>query len=261
MCLILLSYEQHPRYPLIVAANRDEYYERPTAPAAFWTDAPHVLAGRDRVAGGTWMGVTREARWAALTNYRDPDTRTHDAPSRGALVANYLRATPPPAAYMQRVAAKADQYNGFNLFVGRPGALMYYSNRNGTIRSLSAGVYGLSNHLLDTGWPKVERGRKKLRQQLAADTIEPDALLDLLHDTTRPADERLPETGIGLAGERLLSPMFIEGDHYGTRSSTVLIVHRSGRVTFVERTFEEGEPAMTQRYDFDSTAAPDPTDA
>lgn len=254
MCLILLSYRDHAQYPLIVAANRDEFYERPTAPAAFWDDAPHVLAGRDEQAGGTWMGVTHHACWAAITNYRDPADRIEDAPSRGALVANYLKQTPSPAAYMERVTERGERYNGFNLLIGTPRELKYYSNRDGTVRSLEPGVHGLSNHLLDTGWPKVERGRKKLRRVLAGDTVDPEALLDLLYDTTQPADERLPDTGIGQAGEALLAPIFIDGEDYGTRSSTVLMIGRSGQVTFVERTFEEGRPTMTQRYDFEVSA-------
>lgn len=255
MCLILFGYHAHPKYPLVVAANRDEFYGRPTAPAAFWNDAPHVLAGRDDQAGGTWMGVTKQGQWAAITNYRDPSNRKDDAPSRGALVANYLRELYAPEDYLHHVSTEGAQYNGFNLLVGTSDELMYYSNHGGGIRSLAQGIHGLSNHLLNTGWPKVERGKKKLRALLEGhDTIDPDDVLDLLYDTDKPEDERLPDTGVGLAGERLLSPMFIQGDNYGTRSSTVLLVDQAQHVTFVERTFEEDVVTLTQQYDFDIAA-------
>lgn len=256
MCLILLSHNDHPTYKLVVAANRDEFYGRPTAPAAFWENHGHILAGRDQKEGGTWMGVTRHGRWAAITNYRDPSTQKEHARSRGHLVADYLRARSAPEAYLHQVAQESNRYRGFNILVGLPDQLGYYSNRDGGVRMLEPGCYGLSNHLLDTGWPKVERGRKKLREVLSQDEVSPDALLDLLYDTTKPADEHLPDTGIGLAGERVLSPMFIQGDEYGTRSSTVLLLDKAGHITFAERTFEKGRPSMTQRYDFDIAAAP-----
>lgn len=259
MCLILLSYDEHADYALVVAANRDEFYGRPTAPAAFWDDAPHVLAGRDLEAGGTWMGMTRSGRWAAVTNYRDRGAHKEAAPSRGRLVADYLQQGTAPAAYLNQLVPEADRYNGFNLLVGTPGDLGYYSNRDGAVRMLTPGLYGLSNHLLDTGWPKVERGRKQLRRLLEAGDVTADRLLDLLHDTTAPADEKLPDTGIGVAGERLLSPMFIESERYGTRSSTVLIVDRAGHVTFAERTYDREAAPETRRFAFDIESVP--TDA
>lgn len=255
MCLILLGYHAHPNYPLIVAANRDEFHGRPTAPAAFWSDAPHVLAGQDEKAGGTWMGVTKQGRWAAITNYRDPSVRSDDAPSRGHLVADYLMQKTPPDEYVHDVAGQGERYNGFNLLVGTLDKLMYYSNRGGAVRSLPHGVHGLSNHLLNTEWPKVERGKKKLQRVLEdGSDLDAERLIEILHDTETPDDERLPDTGVGLAGERLLSPMFIEGDNYGTRSSTVLLIDASHHVTYVERTFEEGTVTMTQQYDFDTAA-------
>lgn len=256
MCLILISYDQHPDYPLVVAANRDEFYGRPTAPAAFWDDAPHVLAGRDLKAGGTWMGVTRTAHWAAVTNYRDPSTHKEEAPSRGKLVADFLREQSDPEAYLRQLVPEANRYNGFNLLVGTLDELGYYSNRDSAVRMLDPGLYGLSNHLLDTGWPKVERGRKKLRRLLDDGDVTADRLLDLLYDKEKPAEERLPDTGIGLAGERVLSPMFIESEKYGTRSSTVLIVDRTGHVTFAERTFDHGTDPETRRFEFAIQPAP-----
>lgn len=254
MCLILFSWDDHPNYRLVLATNRDEFYERPTAPATFWEDAPDVLAGRDEKAGGTWMGVTRTGRWAAITNVRDPDRRRPDAPSRGHLVSRYLKGTLSPGTYARVVADHAADYNGFNLLVGNAETVYYLSNRGARVQALDPGLYGVSNHLLDTGWPKVERGKKKLRHELERDTIASERLLDFLYDTKRPDDEALPDTGIGIAGERLLSPMFIESDRYGTRSSTALLMGRNRRVTFAERTFDGGTLGETVQFTFEMDA-------
>ncbi len=257
MCLILFGLNAHPEVPLIVAANRDEFYERPTAPAHVWPEAPHVLAGRDEKAGGTWMGVTRSGHWAAITNYRDPEAEHKDeAPSRGDLVADYLKQQPDPQAYIEQVASSSERYNGFNLLVGTPAGAYYFSNRDGSIRTLRAGIYGLSNHLLDSAWPKVERGKKTLARHLERDAPAPGPLLDLLYDTEQPVDEKLPDTGIGLAGERLLSPMFIESETYGTRASTVLMIRRDATITFAERTFNRGTPEATRRFSFEQSDDP-----
>ena len=257
MCLILFGWNQHPNYRLVLAANRDEFYERPTASADFWEDAPHVLAGRDEKAGGTWMGVTRAGRWAAITNVRDPDRHHPDAPSRGQLVSRYLKGQITPKAYARAVADHAGDYNGFNLLIGDTGVVYYLSNRGASTQPIKPGIHGLSNHLLDTGWPKVERGKKKLRRALERDTLDPERLLDLLHDTERPDDEALPDTGIGLAGERLLSPMFIESDKYGTRSSTVLLIGRDNRITFAERTYDGRTPSGAKQFSFEMETTSD----
>lgn len=249
MCLILFAYEEHPRYRLVLAANRDEFYERPTAPAAFWEDDSGVLAGRDLRNGGTWLGVTRTGRFAAVTNYRGAEESRPDAPSRGALVASFLRGREAADAYLVRLAMNAERYNGFNLLVGDVDNLCYFSNRENEVRRLEPGVYGLSNHLLNTPWPKVEAGRAALRHTIAR-PFEPDALLDLLADTTTAPDEALPDTGVGLEWERVLSPRFIETPAYGTRSSSVLLVDREGEVTFVERTDAGGEPPSVETFRF-----------
>ena len=257
MCLLTFRWNQHPTHALVLAANRDEFYERPTDPAHFWDDAPHVLAGRDRSAGGTWMGVTRTGRWAALTNVRALDIRDPkpDAPSRGHLVADFLTGTTSPRNYIADVAARGSRYNGFNLLVGTPACCLYYSNHDGTIRTVSPGTHGLSNHLLDTPWPKVERSTRRLEQ--AVETANgaapnPNALLDLLDDRTRAPDEALPDTGVGLEAERMLSPPFIESPDYGTRASTVLLLRYDGRVRFVEQTFVQGTPDRTREFVFDT---------
>lgn len=249
MCLIAFAWQQHPRYPLVFAANRDEFYDRPTMPAHFWADAPHVLAGRDEKAGGTWMGLGRDGRFAAVTNHRDPAAEKQNAPSRGALVADYLRSTDGPQAYLEALAARADRYNGFNLLVGRPDALWYFSNRSGAAPGrVRPGVHALSNALLDTPWPKVEKSKSALAALVERDAVTPEALLRLLADAERAPDAVLPQTGVPEAWERALSSVFIEAEGYGTRSSTALLVDRGGQATFVERVFQGGGEARTQRF-------------
>jgi uncharacterized protein with NRDE domain len=242
MCLILFAHGVHRDYPLVLAANRDEFYERPTAPAAFWADAPHVLAGRDLRGGGTWMGLTRSGRWAALTNYRDPPTARPDRPSRGMLVADFLTGAASPEEYLAGVAADAERYDGFNLLVGDVSGVCYLGNRSpgGAVpRRLEPGVYGLSNHLLDTPWPKVARGRQRLAELLEAGAPTPAALLDILYDVEIAPLHTLPDTGAG-EWERPLSAAFVSTPTYGTRASTALIVSRAHDATFVERSFVPG---------------------
>jgi uncharacterized protein with NRDE domain len=238
MCLALIALDSHPGYSLIVAANRDEFYDRPTAPAAFWAEAPSVLAGRDLKAGGTWLGIDRAGRFAVVTNYRQ-GKRERTAPlSRGHLVSNFLTTDTGARDHFTQVERDGGHYNGFNLIAGDGHELLYYSNRGGRIRALPEGVYGLSNHLVDTAWPKVtsiKRGCGALWSDHGSELTA--NLLALLSDRTRPPDELLPRTGAGLAWERLLSSAFVVSPHYGTRSSTVLLIGRDGWVEFVERTF------------------------
>lgn len=251
MCLILFAWQRHENFPLILIANRDEFYERPTAPAAFWEDAPRLLAGRDLRGGGTWLGITRQGRLAALTNYRDPAALKNGAPSRGKIVSDFLRGRRTPEAYLRGLSPQAAEYNGFGLLVGSPRKLYYFSNRGERVQ-LMPGIHGMSNHLLDTPWPKVERGKQALRYLLAREKApSPEALLELLADRSRPPDDQLPVTGVGLEWERILSPLFIESPVYGTRASTVLLIDRQGRTLFVERVFNgEAGPWMTSRFDF-----------
>jgi uncharacterized protein with NRDE domain len=253
MCLLLLALDAHPEFSVIVAANRDEFYDRPTAPAAFWAEAPAVLAGRDLRAGGTWLGVDRRGRFAAVTNYRQ-GRREHVARrSRGRLVSEFLTTEIDAREHLEHVVEDAALYNGFNLLAGNAKELYYFSNRDGRARALPPGVYGLSNHLLDTAWPKVSSSKRTLGSLLAGHGSEQTAdLLTLLSDRARPSDELLPVTGVGLELERLLSSAFIVSADYGTRSSTVLLVNRGGDVTFIESTFGPGgEPAGQVRHQFE----------
>jgi len=238
MCLLLIALEQHPRYKLVLAANRDEYYDRPTAPAQFWEDRPDLLAGRDLKAGGTWLGITRTGRLAAITNYRDPAHIREHAPSRGNLVLRFLEGKVPATRYLDDIRNEGNQYNGFNLIIGSVDELFWYSNRGEGIRQLSKGIYGLSNHLLDTPWPKVEKAKKGLSSVLASrEELQPEAFFGILNDRTRPADDVLPDTGVGLEWERVLGPVFISSPVYGTRSSTIILVDHRDRVLFMERTY------------------------
>jgi uncharacterized protein with NRDE domain len=251
MCLILLSFKQHPVYPLVFAANRDEFYDRPTAPASFWEDRPDLLAGRDLKEGGTWLGITRGGRMAALTNYRDPASVKLQAPSRGWLVKDYLCGREDTDIYLKKLEKQADLYNGFSVILGDPSRLYYFSNRNGTIE-LTPGLYGLSNSLLNTPWPKVERGKQSLGALLSqTDDPPPENLFSILKDQTRSEDHQLPDTGIGLEWERILSSMFITSPIYGTRSSSLLLVDRHRCVTFMERIYNGGsEPWVTAKFQF-----------
>lgn len=256
MCLIAFAYDAHPAFRLVVAANRDEFYARPTAPAGWWADAPQVLAGRDLRDGGTWMGVTRGGRFAAVTNFRDPGfAQLEGAPSRGALVADFLRGTADAEAYAHDLAGRAAQYNGFNLLVGDGGGLFYLSNRAEGVRRLEPGVYGLSNHLLDTPWPKVLRAKRSLADALDqardADDGWESGLWEMLADRVIAADDDLPDTGVGAERERLLSPPFIASDVYGTRASTMLTMASVGEVRLVERSVAPGQEGWTEsRYGF-----------
>jgi len=239
MCLILLANRVHKDYPLVLAANRDEFYERPTLALGEWEGRVPLLAGKDARAGGTWMGIARNGRFAAITNFRDPAAAVVDAPSRGALVIDYLQGDEPPQVYLARVAEGGRRYNGYNLLCGDAGGLWYDSNRKaGGPEPVPPGIHGLSNHLLNTPWPKVQRGTAGMGR-IVRDARAPDeeALFRLLSDRTRPPDAALPETGVGTEWERTLSPIFIASEVYGTRSSTLLLWQRSGRIALEERTW------------------------
>jgi uncharacterized protein with NRDE domain len=251
MCFIVFAYQVHPSYRFIAAANRDEYYQRPTSPADFWKETPQILAGRDLKEGGTWMGVTRGGKFAAITNYRDPSTLKKDAPSRGRLVSDFLAGSESAASYIGNISRQGQKYNGFNLVCGDLRDLFVYSNR-GSIEKLEPGIYGLSNHLLDSPWPKVTRGKDSLTEAIQKKGTDLEkALFSILSSRKKAPDPKLPSTGIGLEMERLLSPIFIESPGYGTRSSTVLLMARNKWVKFVEKVFDgQPEPWVESRFSF-----------
>ena len=234
MCLIVFAWRPGHALPLLVAANRDEFHARPSLPLARWEDAPQVYAGRDLEAGGTWLGVGAQGRFAALTNIRDPG-QPQGLRSRGELTAAYLKGALPPADYLRSLIERLGDYSGFNLLAGDARQLLYLNSRDGEVQALPAGLYGLSNARLDTPWPKLQRAK----QALAACLDHPDSarLLALLADPQPADDGQLPDTGVGLATERLLSSVFIASANYGTRASTALLVAADGRQEIRERSF------------------------
>lgn len=238
MCLIVFAWKVIPGMPLIAAGNRDEFYDRPATSADWWTDYPQVYAGRDLQGGGTWMGVTRDGRFAAITNIRAPSQNRDDAPSRGDLVADFLKGSMPAREYVSMISKSAAEFNGFNLLVGDCDELIWYSNgsqddpRNGV--PLNPGVYGLSNAALDSPWPKVVRTKAQFASLLCQCAPE-DAYFEMLRDTTIASDCRLPKTGVTIELERMLSAVCIRSPSYGTRVSTVVQLHADRRVVMNEQ--------------------------
>ncbi len=250
MCLLLISYNNHPKYKLITAANRDEFYKRPAQPAHFWGDN-NILAGKDLKAGGTWLGITKTGRFAAVTNYRDKIELKPIAPSRGDLVAAFLDSKLTPDKFAADITGTADRYNGYNLIFADESSLNYFSNKTKKHIVLTPGIYGLSNHLLDTPWPKVEKSKKSFTEILNNENITPDDLFEILSDTTVPPDELLPDTGVSLEIERAVSPVFVSTPLYGTRSSTVIFIDQNNDVLFMEKSLNtETDKWITSTYNF-----------
>jgi len=247
MCILFIGVEQHPNFPLIVAANRDEFHARPTQASGFWEQYPSVLAGKDLQAGGSWMGVSKKGKLAALTNIRAPDKERSNAVSRGELVMNFLNSDISANDYLKTLSTSSSDYNGYNLLFGSLDNLQVYNNFEDSVYSLSKGVYGLSNANLNSPWPKLDLGRSELAkycQQTSELNIE--HLFDLLADNTKPTDEILPRTGVPIEWERKLSSIFIESADYGTRSSTVLLVDSFGQLFWQERSFNAKAELINQ---------------
>lgn len=241
MCIISFHLQQHPIYKLILVANRDEFYERPTAAAHFWEEAPYLLAGRDLKAMGTWLGITKQGRFAALTNYRNPQQEQTGKNSRGDILTRYLHGNQSASDFLLQLQKERQQYNGFNLLVGDVNHLTYYSRQEDRVVPLNPGTYSVSNASLLTPWPKVEKARTALHDYVMRhDNISVEDLMAQLHDEEKAEDTSLPETGVGLEFERQLSSIFIQTPTYGTRSSTVLTVTHDNEVDFTERTFHKG---------------------
>jgi len=247
MCLLALAWRVHPDYRLILAGNRDERHARAASAAGFWPDAPAVLAGRDLEAGGTWLGITSAGRYAIVTNYREGLDPAKAPRSRGALAADYLRGEATPEQYLRSVEPHAQEYGGFNLLCGDRDSFWYLSNRGGAPAPVTPGVHGLSNHLLDTSWPKVETAKARLRLLVESDAFTSEALFRLLADRT-PAEGGLPDTGIGVELERRVSAAFVLHPVYGTRCSTALLLHRDGSLRFSERGFDAAGEMLETRH-------------
>ncbi|MDI1476462.1 NRDE family protein [Polyangium sp. y55x31] len=253
MCVLFLGFGVHPDFDVVLAANRDEVFARPTRETHFWEDHPEILAGRDLQSGGTWLGVTRSGRFAAITNFRDPAAHRADAQSRGALVVEYLLGEGSPHEYTESLRPRAREYNGFNLIVGTRGEAAYFASQTGESRRLAPGVYGLSNHLLDTPWPKLVQGKGAFTKLVGEHPLPgPEAFFQMLHSEQGAPDAELPDTGVGLEMERMLAPLFIDDARrppfYGTRSSSVVTFAKTGEVRFLERSFSPGtEPRLVER--------------
>lgn len=241
MCLVVLSHRIYPDYPVVLVGHRDEFHSRPTAAMGWWQDRPDVLAGRDLKAGGTWLGVARSGRWAVVTNFRQPGDPPRDAPSRGELVTDFLDSALPVRQAAPRLAARAAAYAGFTLLVSDGVDVACITNRPDThTQVLGSGTYGLSNARLDDPWPKVVQSRQRVAALLAKGPPDPAGLFGALTDRAQADEADLPDTGLGLAVERSLSPAFIVGNDYGTRSATVLTVDREGTMRIMERRFAAG---------------------
>lgn len=250
MCLILFSYDIHPRYKLVLASNRDEFYSRPTKQLHFWEDTVHekILAGRDEQDKGTWLGVTATGRFSAITNFRSMSHVKSGAPSRGLLVSNYLSGSKSPHEYLEDIKTSGHLYSGFNLLVGDRNTLYYYSNINNEIVKVEPGIHGLSNAFLDTPWPKIRKGKAGIKQLVSGEgELFHDKLFELMADSEYPPESELPDTGVGEEWERILSPLFIESDVYGTRATTIITIDNNLCMNVIEKTFKKGGNGITAR--------------
>ncbi|MBU2490633.1 MAG: NRDE family protein [Proteobacteria bacterium] len=256
MCIVLFALKAHPEHSLILIANRDEFLDRATAPAGPWPGAPGVIAGRDVQGGGTWMGMTRGGRVAMLTNFRDPASMRANAASRGILVQDFLLGDQDPRAYLEKVATRAVEFNGFNLLVGDLSRLFWFSDRGPGIVEVPPGVHGLSNALLDTPWPKVTRGKAALARLLEGNgPVREQDLHRILSDPEQAPDHALPATGVPLEWERALSSILVTLPGYGTRSSTILLAGPGSGVVYEERTRTplspgQAPPSQPARFSF-----------
>ena len=252
MCLILFAYRVHPDYPLILTANRDEFHARPSVDAGYWETpgTARILAGKDKLAGGTWLGITESGRFAAVTNIRDPGQKTDKPRSRGELPTAFLGSDETAFDYCQQVASRSDEYLGFNLLVSDGQQMCYINNRDGSTHELEPGIYGLSNAQLDSDWPKVSAGKRRLSEMLSQRNPSTDDLLAIMADRQVAADEALPQTGVPLAMERTLSATFIldRNIEYGTRCSTAVLFQSDGGFRFSERNFDSSGEVISHHH-------------
>ena len=253
MCLIVVAYQSHQTFPLVVLANRDEYYARPTAPARYWPDVPGLLAGRDLVAGGTWLGL-RGQRWAAVTNVRDTAPIPPAVKSRGLLVRDYLAGTASAETYLRQGCLQTGQFAGFNLLLGDGEMLCYGSNRSQCMQRLEPGMYALSNAGLDTPWPKAVKAKGHLSNCLKADIPDLEAAIKVMSDSRLARDDALPATGVSPDWEKTLSAIFITSPDYGTRSTTLLARNAQGEQYLIERRYN-GSPHNWEQSNFTLTLA------
>jgi len=258
MCLIVFSLRSHKKYPLVLAGNRDEFYKRPARPAKFWEDKPNLLAGKDIKGGGTWMGVTKNGKLGALTNYRDLKNIKEEAPTRGSIVTDYLTDSKPAPVFLETLDENAEDFNGFNVLAGTPDSFFHYSNETRNITEIESGIHGISNAVLNTPWPKVEKAEEDLRNALNSDHIDTEELFTLLKSKKTYPPEVLPDTGLPDHKEKEVSAAYIKTEDYGTRCSTIILMDHTGEITFMERTYDPKTEDITteKHYNFQIDSEP-----
>lgn len=237
MCILFIAINQHKEFPLIILANRDEFQERPTTAAHFWKEYPDLLAGRDEKEGGTWLGVTRQGKISALTNYRDIPLHKEGRLSRGHLVRDYLISEKSSKEYLDFLIRERGNYNPYNILIGNKEELFVYNNISNETNKLEDGFHGLSNAYLNSPWPKLNRGVEAMKNYILNNEINHDELFSIMKDETKAPDELLPDTGVGLEKERFLSSIFLKSPVYGTRSTAILLFDRHNAVSFYEKSY------------------------
>lgn len=253
MCLILFALNEHSKYKLVLAANRDEFFDRPTLVADFWKENDTILGGKDEQSGGTWIGLTKNGRFIAITNFRDPKNEKENPKSRGDISKNFLSTNKSVTEFLSKISKNKNQYNGFNLILSDDNlsTLYHYSNITDLTTSIDDGIHGLSNHLLDTPWPKIQIGKSQLNDLVKDRQLKINELAGILRNTKKAPDNSLPETGISFDLEKKLSPVFISMKRYGTRCSTIILVDKTNKVSFLEITYNERAQAISEKtYEF-----------
>lgn len=253
MCLIVFSYKTHENYPFVLAANRDEFYDRPAKSAHFWNTDPPLLAGKDLKAGGTWLGVSRKGVLGAITNYRDLTNPRKGEKSRGEIIPEFLKNEYDLQSALETFIEHGELYSGFNLIAGDTNNLFYLSNITNHLERIAPGCYGISNAFLNTSWPKVKIAKKEFKSIISADKIDEDAVFNLLKNRKTYPEHLLPETGLTPTMEKAVSSIFIETENYGTRCSTLLMIDNKRMVTFIERTYsnDKNDNEIEKRFEFE----------
>ena len=249
MCLILFAHHATPQYKLVLIANRDEYHQREAKPADFWQNSPNIFGGIDCTAGGSWLSVDKSGRFAAITNIRKPPFKKTNTLSRGEIISQFLSRQQTAAEFINELKEKDHLYGLFNLLLLDDSGLWHYSSDSQQSQAVPHGIHGLSNASLDTPWPKLARSQAALEQQLSLPLIDESKLLNIMQSTERPSDEELPKTGVSLEFEQFLSSVFIQGDDYGTRCTTLLTIDHSNTMKFTELTYnvEGSESSRVQQ--------------
>ncbi|MFO7845579.1 MAG: NRDE family protein [Balneolaceae bacterium] len=250
MCLIVFSFRDLPSYPLILAGNRDEFYQRPTKQAHVWDTDPEFVAGKDLEAGGTWLGISQNGEFGAVTNYRNLYEPVKGDKSRGAIIPEFLTSDQSIRERIHSIEKQKNNFSGFNLIAGSAEKLFYVSNQSKSAKEISPGLHGISNAFLDTSWPKVELAKKEFKTSIQSGEIDREAVFELLQQSDPFPKEQLPDTGLSPEMERAVSPAFIKTADYGTRCSSLLTIDRNNRVQFIERTFNPGSGVVTSKVSF-----------